>query len=165
MVNWKLEVQNFPARIVSRMTPSGTRVSDSVLRLHRYKREFIEGEAPDTVFYSGYHIRLGYDKPTRCFWTVVEAAEESRHIENSVLGQLLQHPDQISGAGIETRKNYLKMVSKGRLDRQLGEEAGAIAVRYSLLKEKQDPDRAFDAFFFVFKPVLKAIHNHLQGST
>ena len=90
-------VQNFPAKIVSRLTPQGTTVNEDTLRIDRYNRNLKNGEARDHVYYINHNITLGYDKKRGTLWVKIDPG-----INNDKLDDLLAKPQNFSQATSKT---------------------------------------------------------------
>ena len=162
MVKPTEHITNLPSRVFSRLTPTGSIVGKDYLRLENYNRNRLSGESTLAVFYNDSHIRFGYDDKGNSIWVVIESAREPESIDKSGLAKLLQSPENLSVAKPNKRNEYLALVSKGRVYTR---ETGELSVKFKLLRENADPEKVFEAFWFSFKPVIKAIHNNIPHST
>jgi hypothetical protein len=150
-------VQNFPAKVYAHLTPSGSKVSSHYLRLDTSsnRRDKIDGETAQGVFYEGFNLRFGYDTDERDFWVAIEPTPGERELGQSSLAGLLQVPERVSTAKPRKREEYQVLVTKGRIFRKA--TGAPLSVRFRLLKENADDEKVFDAFWYAFKPIIAAI--------
>jgi hypothetical protein len=155
-------IQNFPSLIYSRLTPSGSKVNKQHLRLSGFsdKKDRIDGEVAQSVFYEGFNIRLGYDADKRDFWTIIEPTPGERELSQSGLGELLQHPETSSTVKPDKREEFQAIVTKGRIFRKAPSDP--LSIRFKLLKEGADYGNVFEAFWYAFKPVIAAVYKTIE---
>ncbi|MBU0467199.1 MAG: hypothetical protein KJ718_06320 [Nanoarchaeota archaeon] len=156
MVTLKDRVNDLPCKLVYKfLTPAGTKVSESVLKLENSGTERLRGESGNCVRYCGYRLRVGAYDDSREVWVKVEPIERG-HLGSDKVNGLLSKPETFSRATKLRKNRYLNFVSKGKIG-DVGPN-GSLTVKYKVLRKKlEDVDEFFDAFWYVFKPMIIAM--------
>ena len=155
----KYDIDSFPAKVASRMTPQGTRFDKSVFNIidnPSANRDI--GEAKQTLRYFGYDVYFGFNVEENTIWVRVELPEERTfgNSQREKLEELLKTPEVLS-RNPQMKKTYLKTLSNGRINEQESSQQ-YFTIDYKL-KNFQDIDKIFEAFWFNLKPVIKSIYD------
>jgi hypothetical protein len=155
-------VNDFPARIVSRMTPKGTgRQGSSLMRLeHNVRRQKLPGEVSQSVYFGGYELRFGSEigpdnmgQDKNKAWVRIEPyADVLREYDVDALQGALKDPRSLSKSPIHNL--YAGVFGKG----VVSEEEGAVYVKFTYGEQKKGSTAAFDGFWYKFRPILKVIN-------
>ena len=155
----KYEIDNFPARVVSKMTPQGTSVDRNVLSLLNNPSANRElGEAAQMMRYFGYDVYFGFNTEENEIWVRVELPE-GREFGNShreKLEDILKRPEFLSH-NKKMKNTYEQAISKGKISEKESSQQ-YFTVNYKL-KTVKDKDKIFEAFWFNLKPVFKTIYD------
>ncbi len=166
MVSIENYVEHFPSKIYGRLKPKGTdyrkgllEVKDvPTLEIERVSdKKFHSGkEVGQYIKYWGLILRFGSYDDKNHVWVVVESPEGDR-IDRNKLGNLLQHPESFSESSKEKKEKYLSIFSRGEIN-ESQESSDTITVKYKIKRSTAlAEEEIFEAFWYVFKPILNAI--------
>ncbi|MBI2451519.1 hypothetical protein HYV50_00405 [Candidatus Pacearchaeota archaeon] len=159
MVSLEHFVEQFPSKIVSRMTPPHSSFRQDVLKLESSPKEKISygKETGGSVFYRGCRIRFASSGDENRVIVVLDSLE-TKSIDLSKFSEILEHPESFSNASKERKAEYLGIFSKGEILDNLPKSDNMLMVGYNLKRTKKlGQDEIFEAFWYVFKPVLNIL--------